>query len=86
MIAQHPSLGTKIELFRSDARATDKGAWIGGWEFKGGQDPKNARWFAFEVDDAHLRSRISFLLTDPVGVNACTSPPPFLKLRLLPYS
>ena len=50
MIAQHPSLGTKIELFRSDAKATDKGAWIGGWEFKGGQDPKNARWFAFEVD------------------------------------
>jgi len=48
-IAQHPSLSTKIELFRSDAKATEKGAWIGGWEYKGGQNTKHARWFAFEV-------------------------------------
>jgi hypothetical protein len=40
----------QMELFRSDAKATELGGWIGGWEFKGGQDSKRARWWALEVD------------------------------------
>ena len=39
-----------IELFRADAKATEQGAWIGGWEYKGGLPSNQARWFAYEVD------------------------------------
>ena len=38
-----------LEQFRTDAKATDTGAWIGGWETSCTQDTKLARWFAFEV-------------------------------------
>ena len=41
---------SQIELFRSDAKATESGGWIGGWEYLGGQDPSKARWWAFQVD------------------------------------
>ena len=49
-IARTPTSSGPMELFRSDAKATEKGAWIGGWEYKGGIPAKQARWFAFEVD------------------------------------
>ena len=49
-IARPLSLRKRLELFRADAKATEKGAWIGGWEYKGGLQSKEARWFAYEVD------------------------------------
>lgn len=50
-IASIPFLGPRLEVFRSDAKATDTGAWIGGWEYLGGQPCKSARWFAFQVEE-----------------------------------
>jgi hypothetical protein len=41
--------GAQIEWFRSDAKAEGGRAWVGGWEFSGGQALANARWFSFEV-------------------------------------
>ena len=40
---------TPLEQFRTDAKATDTGAWIGGWETSCTQDTKLAKWLAFEV-------------------------------------
>jgi len=48
-IAQNPRFSEQQELFRSDAKATAEGAWLGGWEFRGGQKTSEARWWAFEV-------------------------------------
>lgn len=38
------------ELFRSDAKAENGKAWIGGWETAFTTDPKKARWYAIEVE------------------------------------
>jgi hypothetical protein len=38
-----------LEWFRSDAKAEDGKAFIGGWEVIHSRDPKLARWFAAEV-------------------------------------
>ena len=48
-ISQNPRFSDQQELFRSDAKATADGAWLGGWEFRGGKSSKDARWWAFEV-------------------------------------
>jgi hypothetical protein len=40
------------ELFRTDARATESGAWIGGWETLLGEDTQNCRWFAVQVEES----------------------------------
>jgi hypothetical protein len=53
-ISSIPTHGNRMELFRSDAKATEKGAWIGGWEYAGGQPSQNARWFAMKVDPKHF--------------------------------
>ena len=50
-ISSVPFTGPRLELFRSDAKATDSGAWIGGWEYLGGQPCKSARWFAFQISE-----------------------------------
>jgi hypothetical protein len=36
-------------LFKTDARADENGAWVGGWEPHPSGDLKHARWFALEV-------------------------------------
>ena len=38
-----------VEQFRTDAKATDAAAWIGGWETAGGTDTFGARWFSLEI-------------------------------------
>jgi len=48
-ISQNPQFSVQQELFRSDAKATADGAWLGGWEFRGGQKVSEAKWWAFEV-------------------------------------
>jgi len=48
-ISQNPQFSVQQELFRSDAKATADGAWLGGWKFRGGQKASEARWWAFEV-------------------------------------
>lgn len=48
-IVRPRGLVQRVELFRSDAKATEAGGWIGGWEYLGGQPAAKARWFAFEV-------------------------------------
>ena len=50
VIACIPRVGPRFELFRSDAKATETGAWIGGWEYAGGQPARKARWYAMKVD------------------------------------
>ena len=48
-----PRIGTACkELFRSDAKATPEGAWIGGWETAFGNDTKRCRWFAMKVEES----------------------------------
>jgi hypothetical protein len=37
------------EKFRTDAKATDTAAWIGGWETAGSTDTLGARWFSLEI-------------------------------------
>ena len=39
------------DLFRSDAKAEDGKAFIGGWECKGDTPTKAARWYALEVKE-----------------------------------
>lgn len=39
------------ELFRTDAKAEDGRAWIGGWETLHSMDTRKARWFALEVEE-----------------------------------
>ena len=39
-----------IEVFRSDARAEDGRAWVGGWEVPPSGAARDARWFAAELD------------------------------------
>ena len=41
--------GIVKEWFRSDAKAEDGRAWIGGWEVLHTTDPKRCRWFSVEV-------------------------------------
>ena len=41
-----------LEQFRTDAKATETGAWVGGWETSLTLDTKLARCFAFEVLEA----------------------------------
>jgi len=43
---------SSIELFRTDARATEEGAWIGGWETVHGTDTSKCRWFALQVQES----------------------------------
>jgi len=45
----NPQFSEQQELFRSDAKATADGAWLGGWEFRGGQKTSEARWWVFQV-------------------------------------
>ena len=40
------------ELFRTDARATESGAWIGGWETLRGDNTLDSRWFALQVEES----------------------------------
>ena len=41
--------GQRVEWFRSDAKAEDGRAWVGGWEIAGGKSVAEAKWFSFEV-------------------------------------
>ena len=45
-----PVCNTIVEWFRSDAKAEDGLATIGGWECKGGTPPSHARWFFLKIE------------------------------------
>ena len=45
-------LNSSRELFRTDAKATETGAWIGGWDTSQGDDPMFANWFSLEVESS----------------------------------
>lgn len=53
MRAPDVPLASSIDWFRSDAKATDTQAWVGGWELPISGKSTDARWFAFEVTKEH---------------------------------
>ena len=50
-IAPHIS-ANPVEWFRTDAKAENKRAWIGGWEVLGNQTTLESRWFAMEITES----------------------------------
>ena len=49
-----PISPVRLELFRTDASATDDHAVLGGWETSTTQDPRSARWFALKITKCEL--------------------------------
>lgn len=43
-------LRSSTELFRTDAKATETGAWIGGWDTSKGYETMLSSWYAMEVE------------------------------------